>query len=111
MFFHGFIFFSRASPAYNPYYYGYAPYPAYPQAHPYAYAQNEEPQTTGAQPEGWGQYLSSSFWNYVPNFPYITGSQSASEGQSESGATSSAESSECTEIIYKNIKTRKLYVL
>jgi hypothetical protein len=75
--------FVPASPAYSPYYYGYAPYPAYAQAqqYPYSYAQNDGTQPAGAQP-GWGEYLSSSFWSYLPNFPYgNTGANPASEAE------------------------------
>ncbi|KAF0764106.1 paternally-expressed gene 3 protein-like isoform X2, partial [Aphis craccivora] len=86
--------FVPASPAYNPYYYGYAPYPAYSQAqqYPYAYVQNDGTQPAGAQP-GWGEYLSNSFWSYVPNFPYVTsGAQAPSEA--ESGSSAAATTSE-----------------
>jgi len=99
-----FIF--RANPAYNPYYYGYTPYPAYPQPYPsYAYAPNDEneaPPAAAAQP-GWGEYLSSNFWNYVPNFPALSGSESAQPAEAESGSSSSAAESSCMTIEYEII--------
>jgi len=90
--------FVPASPAYNPYYYGYAPFPAYPQAqqYPLPYVQNDGTQPAGAQP-GWGEYLSNSFWSYVPNFPYITsGAQPSSEAESSAAAATSESSAENT---------------
>lgn len=98
-----FLAFFRASPAYNPYYYGYAPYPAYSQAqqYPYAYVQNDGTQPAGAQP-GWGEYLSNSFWSYVPNFPYVTsGAQAPSEAESGSSAAAATSESSGTSIKYK----------
>lgn len=97
----------RANPAYNPHYYGYTPYAAYPQQYPYPYyASNDGTQTTGAgaQP-GWGQYITDLF-AYVPNFPsFGSESQQPSESQSqgESSSSSSAESSACMAIRYKTI--------
>ena len=90
--------FVPASPAYNPYYYGYAPYPAYPQAqqYPLSYVQNDGTQPASAQP-GWGEYLSNSFWSYVPNFPYVTsGAQTPSEAESGTAAATAESSAENT---------------
>lgn len=89
-----FVYWIRASPAYNPYYYGYAPYPAYPQQYAaYPYVQNDGAQApAGAQP-GWGEYL-SSIWNYVPSYPFGGSSESQASGaESESSASSASESS------------------
>ncbi|KAL5242547.1 hypothetical protein ACI65C_009957 [Semiaphis heraclei] len=84
--------FVPASPAYNPYYYGYAPYPAYAQAqqYPYSYVQNDgtQPAAAGAQP-GWGEYFSNSFWSYLPNFPY--GNTGAQTNQEAEGAAANSE--------------------
>lgn len=94
------ILLSRANPAYNPYYYGYAPYPAYPQAYPYPYAPaNDGTQApagseSAAQP-GWGEYLSSSFWNYVPNFPTFGASESQQPSGAEGGSSSSSAETAC----------------
>uniref|UniRef100_A0A2S2NTY4 Uncharacterized protein n=1 Tax=Schizaphis graminum TaxID=13262 RepID=A0A2S2NTY4_SCHGA len=93
--------FVPASPTYNPYYYGYAPFPAYSQAqqYPVPYVQNDGTQPAAAQP-GWGEYLSNSFWSYVPNFPYVTsGTQPSSEA--ESGAAAATAESSGTAIKYK----------
>ncbi|XP_025199653.1 glutenin, high molecular weight subunit DX5-like [Melanaphis sacchari] len=90
--------FVPANPAYNPYYYGYAPYPANPQVqqYPYPYVQNDGTQPAAAQP-GWGEYLSNSFWSYVPNFPYVTsGAQPTSEAESGTAAATSETSAENT---------------
>ncbi|XP_016664128.1 AT-rich interactive domain-containing protein 1A [Acyrthosiphon pisum] len=87
--------FVPASPAYNPYYYGYAPYPAYAQAqqYPYAYVQNDGAEggsgagsgaAAGAQ--GWAEYLSNSFWSYVPTY----GTQTTS-GAEESATAANPE--------------------
>lgn len=87
--------FVPANPAYNPYYYGYAPYPAYPQPYPYPYApanDGTQAPASAAQP-GWGEYLSSNFWNYVPNFPSFGTSENQQTSEAESGQTSSAETS------------------
>lgn len=95
----------RANPAYNPYYYGYAPYPAYPQPYPYPYApanDGTQPPAAAAQP-GWGEYLSSNFWNYVPNFPAFT-AENQQTSEAESGQTSSAETA-CMTIRYKTKST------
>ncbi|XP_022178291.1 adhesive plaque matrix protein-like [Myzus persicae] len=91
--------FVPASPAYNPYYYGYAPYPApYAQAqqYPYSYVQNDGASgATGASgsegsgsPGGWGEYL-ASIWSYVPNFPY--GTTGVQPSPAAEGATAGAE--------------------
>lgn len=89
----------RANPAYNPYYYGYAPYPAYPQPYlSYPYASNDEneaPPAAAAQP-GWGEYLSNNFWNYVPNFPSFGSSENQQPAEAESaGSSSPAAESSC----------------
>lgn len=96
----------RANPAYNPYYYGYAPYPAYPQPYPYPYApvnDGTQAPAAAAQP-GWGEYLSSNFWNYVPNFPTFGASESQQTSEAESGQTSSAETA-CIKIRYETQNT------
>lgn len=89
--------FFRANPAFNPYYYGYSQYPAYPQPYPYPYAPNDGTQPPAAAPQpGWGEYLSNGFWGYVGNFPFTTsGSEQTSEAEQGASAASSAESS-CT---------------
>jgi len=90
--------FVPASPTYNPYYYGYAPFPAYSQAqqYPVPYVQNDGTQPAAAQP-GWGEYLSNSFWSYVPNFPYVTsGTQPSSEAESGAAAATAESSAENT---------------
>ncbi|XP_060868044.1 nematocyst expressed protein 3-like isoform X2 [Metopolophium dirhodum] len=80
-----------ASPAYNPYYYGYAPYPAYAQAqqYPYSYVQNDGAGAgagagsgAGAGAQGWAEYLTNSFWSYVPTY----GTQPASETEESAAA-------------------------
>lgn len=109
MFFMSFFF--RASPAYNPYYYGYAPFPAYAQAqqYPYSYVQSDGTQPAGAQPPaaqtGWGEYLTNSFWSYVPSF----GSQSSSE--SEQAAAVAPATPTCKKIEYKNKQNTKFNTL
>lgn len=94
--------FFRASPAYNPYYYGYAPYPAYPQQYAYPYVQNDGTQAPAAAQPGWGEYL-SSIWNYVPNYPFGGSSESQASGaESASSAASSASTAESSGIwLYK----------
>lgn len=98
---HCFFFFFRANPAFNPYYYGYAPYPAYPQQYPYPYqyVQNDGTQPpTPAQGGGWGEYF-QSFFNYVPNFPAFTSeSQSTSEAESQGGSAESSAESACKKL-------------
>jgi hypothetical protein len=87
--------FFRANPAYNPYYYGYAPYPAYPQQYVYPYVQNDGAQAPAPAQPSWGEYL-SSIWNYVPNYPF--GSSSSSESQatgSESASSASTAEASC----------------
>lgn len=98
----------RANPAYNPYYYGYNPYTAYPQQYQYPYyASNDgtQPAESAAQP-GWGQYITNLF-SYVPNFPTLgSESQQPSEAESQGGSSSSssAESSACMAMKHNYIK-------
>lgn len=90
-------YFFRANPAFNPYYYGYTPYPVYPQQYPYPYPyiQNDGAQAPPpAQPGGWGEYF-GSFFNYIPNFPLTSESQTTSETESQGGSAESSAESGC----------------
>jgi len=100
--------FFRASPAYNPYYYGYAPYPAYAQAqqYPYAYVQNDGAEAgtgsgagagAGAGVQGWAEYLSNSFWSYVPTY----GTQPAAETGESAAATPDTQTCKTIKYRYK----------
>lgn len=95
----------RASPAYNPYYYGYAPYPAYAQAqqYPYSYVQND-----GTEPS-WGEYLTNSFWSYVPSFA-TAGNQATSEAETTDSVAAGAAPQKRKAIKYINKQNKKFHI-